>query len=189
MAGVSRAAAPAAGSRGRVLRFILIMAVLMGGFYAFYYAPGGGDTLSGRLIRGYLALYAEASGGLLRLLGFQATVTGQTISGDFSVTVVKGCDAMEPKALFIAAVMAFPAAWRRRLIGIVVGLAALISVNLFRIVSLYWIGARAPDWFDVMHLEVWQTILVLISIGLWVLWALWATQRSAAAVRVRSGNG
>ncbi|TWT44167.1 Transmembrane exosortase [Phycisphaerae bacterium RAS1] len=167
-------------SRGRVPRFILVMALLMGGFYAFYYAPASPESFNGRFIRGYLSLYAQAAGGVLRTAGFQAAVTGQSISGDFSVTIIKGCDAMEPKALFIAAVLAFPAPWRRKLAGMIAGLLALIAINLFRIVSLYWIGAKAPAWFDLAHLEVWQSILVLVSVALWVLWALWATRRPKA---------
>jgi exosortase/archaeosortase family protein len=55
-------------------------------------------------------------------------------------------------------------------IGWLLGLVVLTVVNLVRIMSLFWIGAAYPRYFDVAHLLVWQTAMILLAIVLWLFW-------------------
>ena len=73
--------------------------------------------------------------------------------------------------IFLAAVLAFPAPWRARLVGLAVGAVAIQAVNLVRVVALYLTGAYFPAWFDASHTVVWQTVVILFSVLLWILWA------------------
>ena len=164
-------------SSGKAWRFILTFAVLIAIFYGVYHFPYPADSTPERLSIGYLSAYAWLAGSTLGVLGEDVRIDGQDIHGRYNLRIVRGCDAVEGKALFIAAVLAFPVAWRRRLLGVVVGLIALVLLNLVRITSLYYVGIHWPSLFDRMHMEVWQGVFVVAAVALWLAWALWATRR------------
>src|SRR5262249_54252459 len=112
------------------------------------------------------------SGGLLNILGERVTVAGTEIrSGAFSVQIENGCNGLEAALLFSAAVLAFPAPWRRRLLGLLIGFAAIQAINLVRVISLFWIGAHRPQLFNSSHTVLWQSAVVLASVLLFLLWA------------------
>ena len=56
------------------------------------------------------------------------------------------------------------------MLGAVLGLVVLTVVNLFRIMSLFWIGMAYPEYLNVAHLLVWQTAIILLAIVLWLFW-------------------
>jgi exosortase/archaeosortase family protein len=88
------------------------------------------------------------------------------------VDVHFGCDALEPIVYFAAAVIAFPAAWGRRFIALALGIPALFVLNIARIVSLYFVSTRHPDWFDAAHRDIWQPLFIAATLGLWFAWVM-----------------
>ena len=159
-----------------VLRFVLIFGVLIVLFYSVFYWRSSEDTLMGRVFPWYLSRYAEAGGTVLNWLGQEVRVVGQSMhTNSFSVRIVRGCDAMEATALFVAGVLAFPVSYRRKITGVVAGVLILAVVNLIRIVTLFFIGVYFRKFFHMMHIDVWQALFILMTISLWFLWAWWAT--------------
>jgi exosortase/archaeosortase family protein len=73
--------------------------------------------------------------------------------------------------IFLAAVLAFPAPWKWRLGGLVLGILAIQAINLVRVVSLYLTGVYFPRIFDASHTVIWQTVVILFGVLLWVFWA------------------
>ena len=71
---------------------------------------------------------------------------------------------METALLLAAAVLAFPAGWRQRLIGFLLGFLGIQVLNLIRVVSLVWIGRHRPALFDSSHTVIWQTIVILCGV-------------------------
>ena len=94
-----------------------------------------------------------------------------------AVEVVRGCDAMEPVALFVSAVLASPVSWGARAMAAIVGTAVLLTINLIRIISLFLCAVHWRSAFDIMHLDVWQALFIFLAIFLWALWAAWAVKR------------
>lgn len=91
----------------------------------------------------------------------------------FTFSLVPDCGALPSMSIFLAALIAFPAPLRKRAIGFVVGVPILYSINLARLVCLAAIGAywhEDPDVFEFAHQYVWQSIYVLIVVGVWLLW-------------------
>jgi exosortase H (IPTLxxWG-CTERM-specific) len=170
------------GSRARkhpLLRATIIFVVIVGLFYVAYSWP----SLRQRIFAPNLRMHAAAAAWFLNLLGYDVHATDQTIRSDqFSVSVYRGCDAAEPTALFVAAVIAFPASLRRRLLGIVLGVAAVQLLNLVRIVSLFCIGVHSPSVFELMHIHVWQAAFILVAVLLWAIWAWWASAPAKQSV-------
>ena len=120
----------------------------------------------------FTAAVARASGGLLKLAGEPVVVAGTSISSRaFSVNVENGCNGLETALLLAAAVLAFPASWRQKLAGFALGFLSIELVNLVRVASLFWVGAHRPGWFGPAHTVVWQSLVVLTGLGLFVGWA------------------
>ncbi len=162
-----------------VLRFVAIFGLLMAVFYGVFYTPPHQAPGLARVFEWNLTRYAEASGAMLNVLGYEVTVTGTRIhAARFAVEVVRGCDGMEAMAMFVAAVLAFPARPKAKMWGILIGVPALAALNLVRIVSLYVIGVHFHSIFETAHLGVWQTVFILATIVLWFVWALRATRPS-----------
>lgn len=92
----------------------------------------------------------------------------------FSFILVPECGAIEIMAIFLAAVIAFPTIWRKRLIGIIVGTPIMYGVNIFRLTVLAVIGAldssQGRIWFKFAHEYVWQAVYIVFVVAVWLLW-------------------
>lgn len=157
-----------------VLKFLFIFGILLALFYVFIaFSP----FYSKRFVPSHHHWIAKVSSGLLIVLGQDTTVTGASISSPrFSVNIIRGCDAVEPIALYVCAVLAFPLPFLKRLPGIIVGALILLILNFIRIVSLFLIGVYSPRIFSLTHLDVWQALFIFFAVLLWILWLLWATR-------------
>jgi len=113
----------------------------------------------------------RVSAAVLRGLGEPAVADGTRLkSSAFAVDVKNGCNGVEAMLILVAAVLAFPAGWKARLAGVAIGTLVLQALNLVRVVSLFWLGAHHQAVFDLFHTAVWQTVLILAAVGLFVLW-------------------
>jgi exosortase/archaeosortase family protein len=148
-------------------------------FKAIYWVISTTSTVTDRFIPWYLDLNARATVSILSAVGYpDISRSGSSVScPKGSVTVARGCDAMDPAALFISAVLASPVPWSARLLAAVAGTALLLVINLFRIISLFLCAVHWKSAFDVMHLEVWQALFIFLAIFLWAVWAAWAVKR------------
>ncbi|MDP6514513.1 MAG: archaeosortase/exosortase family protein [SAR202 cluster bacterium] len=107
----------------------------------------------------------------LNSIGFSTTVSGTILASDtFAVNIVAECTAVGPLVLFMGAVAAYPSPWKSKGMGLLMGLVVLTGVNVIRIMSLFWIGATYPQYLDVAHLLVWQSVIILLAIVLWLFW-------------------
>jgi len=125
-----------------------------------------------------LLAYSTVSAGILNLFGFGVQAHGEVISGaDFSVSIEEGCDAIAPAILYIISVAIFPIATRTKWKGLLYGLLAIAAVNVIRIVTLFLTGVYAPSFFEFMHVDFWQAIFIVFTVGLWIYWMRWATSQ------------
>ena len=51
-----------------------------------------------------------------------------------------------------------------------IGVFAVQVLNLARIVSLFYLGQWNPAWFEWAHLYVWQALIMLDALVVWLLW-------------------
>jgi len=131
----------------------------------------------------YLHFNAEICARLLGWLGEQATAEGTTIrSPRFPLEIRHGCDAIQPSAFFVFAMLATPAppVLVAKIPAILAGTAVLLLLNLVRILTLYYTGVHYRALFDTMHIDVWQALFVFFPLFLWVMWARRAMGRRVA---------
>ena len=88
----------------------------------------------------------------------------------FSVSIEPGCNGLEPMLLLAAAMLAYPAAWRHRLIGFLSGVGFIQAANLARILTLYYLGQWSPLLFEWAHLYVWPALIVLDAVVVFLVW-------------------
>jgi len=138
----------------------------------------------------FTAAIASVSGAILNALGESVVVSGTEIRAPgFAVNIENGCNGIETVLLFGAAVLAFPASARRRAIGFVVGFFAIELLNFVRVLSLFWIGHHYPSFFSSSHTVVWQSIVVLFGVLLFLVWAIWRPVQQTAPARSRGRKG
>ena len=114
------------------------------------------------------------SGGLIHLFGGRATVIGAILQSPlgFGVKVENGCNAVNVTILLGAAILTYPAPWIQKLKGLAAGTLALHTVNLLRIISLFYLGQYSQNWFNFAHFYLWESLIVLDTLVIFWLWAV-----------------
>lgn len=102
----------------------------------------------------------------------QLTMPGKPISCTSSsilapglqLDILRGCDGVEAWLLLVTALAVFPMAAARRLRSMAYGTLLIFGLNLVRIVTLFHLVMKRPEWFEVAHGLVWQSIMVLAAV-------------------------
>lgn len=151
-----------------------------------YYLLTTTETMKSRFFPWYLRFNAGASAGALHTFGYDGVEAKETslTSKKGTISVERGCDAVEPTALFAAAVLASPVAFGTKIPAVIAGALFLALVNIVRIISLFLSAAHWRAAFDILHLDVWQAVFIFLALLLWLMWVSWATKRAARSVRV-----
>jgi len=88
----------------------------------------------------------------------------------FAVAIEAGCNGVEASIVLVAAMLAFPAPWKRKLIGLAVGIFAVQGLNIVRVISLFYLGQWSLEAFEFAHQYVWQALIMLDVLIVWLLW-------------------
>jgi len=167
-------------SRWAAFRFLVGFAVIsIGGIAALLIEP-----IDTGLIQPFSHILASASAAVINLFGGDAAAQGAILSlvkAGGGVEIANGCNAIEASILLAAAILAFPARPGRRLIGAAVGIALLQIVNLLRIISLLYLNRYAPSWFDFFHLYLWDALIMLDGLLIFLVWHRWQDRPRAVA--------
>lgn len=90
----------------------------------------------------------------------------------FGVSIEPGCNGVEAFVVLCAAVLAYPLGnWRQKLAGLVVGFGAIQGLNVVRVISLFYLGQWNSAVFEFAHAYVWQALIMLDVLVVWMLWA------------------
>lgn len=109
---------------------------------------------------------------VLNLMGKNATTNGLIITCEIcSFRIIGECTAVYPMAIYVAAVMAFPSPLARRAVGVLLGIPVLLMINQVRLVSLCYFVRSYPEYFDTFHIVVWQSLIIFLTLLVWVVWA------------------
>ena len=104
----------------------------------------------------------------------------QLKSARISLNVRHGCDGADVFFLVIAALVAEALHWTRRAIGVLVGLAIVLGLNVARVVVLFVAFEYTPAWFGPLH----GLILPLAVVGATAGWFLWFVRGNSADVHL-----
>jgi len=133
----------------------------------------------------FTALIADLSVSLLQLWDPQVMAQGKVIwdpTSGFAVSIEAGCNGVEAGIILISAMLAYPAPWSAKLVGILVGNLTVQTLNLVRIISLFYLGQWSETAFEWAHLYIWQALIMLDVLVVFLIWLRWIA-------RPRSGPG
>ena len=99
----------------------------------------------------------------------------------FAVSIEAGCNGVEACIVLFAAIVAFPARWRDRLIGLAAGFVAVQALNVVRIISLFYLGQWNFAWFEFAHHYLWQGLIMLDVLVVFLVWARYFPQKMVGA--------
>jgi exosortase H (IPTLxxWG-CTERM-specific) len=94
----------------------------------------------------------------------------RSTSNGFAVSIEAGCNGVEATIVLLAAVLAFPAPWKNKLIGLAAGIVAVQGLNIVRVISLFYLGQWNYKVFEWAHLYVWQALIMLDVLIVWLVW-------------------
>jgi len=121
----------------------------------------------------WTTLLAKACSALVTLFDANAMSQGKVLFNaktGFGVSIEPGCNGVEACIVLIAAMFAFPAPWRHRMLGLVIGFIAVQSLNMVRVISLFYLGQWSQRAFEFFHEYLWQGLIMLDVLVVWLLW-------------------
>lgn len=115
--------------------------------------------------------YARWLGLLLSLGGHPATTTGCLVTSPaFSVRIIGECSGIQVTIIYVSFVLAFPGTWTRKLLGILLGSAAIFFANSLRLLVVFWAGTIDKTLFEYVHLFLGQVFMVATACALGLAW-------------------
>lgn len=130
------------------------------------------NQVNDRVIVPFTEVVARGAAMLLSGVEHDVGVMGTVMrSPRFALDVRNGCNGVEAAILLAAAILAFPATLRSRLIGLTVACVTIELLNLVRLSSLFWLGEHYRRIFDFFHVAVWQSLIILAAISIFILWS------------------
>jgi len=121
----------------------------------------------------WTALLAKACVALVSLFDSSAMAQGKVLwnaTTGFGVSIEPGCNGVEAFVVLCAAMVAFPADWKHKLIGLGAGFVAIQVLNVLRVISLFYLGQWNMDVFNFAHTDLWQALIMLDLLAVWLIW-------------------
>lgn len=155
-------------AQASMVRFFLLFAALLVALLAAELTP----PVQAGFVLPWTEALARVSAALITVVDPSVAVSGKTLqaSGGFAVSIEAGCNGIEAAIVLIAAMLAFPAPWKHRAIGILAGLLAVQALNVVRVVSLFYLGQWSLPAFEWAHLYLWQALIMLDVLVVWLVW-------------------
>lgn len=148
--------------------FIIFIIILVSLFTAELTEP-----VQNAIVVPWTKVLTQLSAAIITLFDSNVLAFGKIIqntTNGFAVSIEAGCNGIEAAIVLIAAMLAFPAPWKHRVVGILVGLFAVQSLNIVRVISLFYLGQWDMDAFNWAHLYLWQALIMLDVLIVWLVW-------------------
>ena len=109
---------------------------------------------------------------LLKLMGQPVHQAGAFITSPLiNLEVTAACTGVYQIVVLIGGLFAWSTTGKERNHGIVMGVIVLMSINIIRLVSIYYFALYIPDWVPFFHSVFWEGVVVLFVPLFWIIWA------------------
>jgi exosortase H (IPTLxxWG-CTERM-specific) len=154
---------------GLMLKFFIIFSVLLIGLFTLEIL----QPAEKYFILPFTSMIADISVWIVQSFDENVMATGNVIRdkvSGFGVRIERGCNGLEAVIILFSAIFAFPAPFKNKIIGFVIGFFAIQLLNLVRIISLYYLGQWNYTAFEWFHLYLWQALIILDALVVWLIW-------------------
>lgn len=108
---------------------------------------------------------------ILQTLGEPVFQIGSVVtSSAVNLEITPACTGLYQSVVLIAGILAWSNTVRERTRGIVSGILILMSINIFRIISIYYSALTIPQWVPFIHGVFWEGVMVLLVPLIWMYW-------------------
>jgi len=152
-----------------MIRFFVLFLVLLAVLFGLELTP----PVQEWLVVPWTNQLARISASLVTLFDSDVIASGKVLrsmTNTFAVSIEAGCNGVEATLVLLAAMLAFPASWSRKVLGLIAGIAAVQGLNVVRVISLFYLGQWNREVFEWAHLYVWQALIMLDVLIVWLLW-------------------
>lgn len=163
-------------------RFVFVfMMVIIAAFTLVYLEP-----VRTHVIGPFTEGITHVSGWLILFFGGEVQMNGNILSiPGFAVQVLDMCNGVEATIILWAAMLAFPSPLGYKCKGLFIGTLSVHVLNILRIISLLYLGAYQREWFDFVHWYVWDALIMLDIVVVFLAWIrLMPIQEQAGAADV-----
>lgn len=94
-----------------------------------------------------------------------------------SLNVLFGCNGLEAFFIYLAAILAFPASAKKKLLGVLLGFLVIQGLNILRIVALCFCAVYLKSYFHYFHIYVAQGIMIAFALVLFLFWLNYAVEK------------
>jgi len=150
-------------------RFFILFVIILAVLFGLELTPWAENWF----VDPWTEVLARISTWLVTLFDGQVEATGKvmrSLSNGFGVSIERGCNGIEATIVLVAAMLAFPAPWKNKIIGILSGFVAVQALNIVRVISLFYLGQWSPKAFEWAHLYVWQALIMLDVLIVFLIW-------------------
>lgn len=115
---------------------------------------------------------ASQLSGFFRFFNFEVMQEGTTLLFEkFSFSITEDCTGWKGLVLFFALVAAVKSPPKKKILGLVVNIPILYSVNILRIVVLIFITrSMGSSAYSLSHDFLWQATMIVTVLCLWFVW-------------------
>ena len=152
-----------------MLRFFILFLVILITLFAVELTP----PVQSAFVMPWTEALVHISVALITLFDSHVAIFGnilQSTTNGFALSIRAGCNGVEAALILIAAMLAFPAPWKHRVIGILAGLTAVQLLNIVRVISLFYLGQWSMKAFEWAHFYLWQALIMLDVLIVWLIW-------------------
>jgi exosortase H (IPTLxxWG-CTERM-specific) len=171
-----------------MIRFFILFTVLLVGLFTLEIL----QPAEKYVILPFTSLIADVSAWIIQVFDDNVVSISNVIrdqTSGFGVRIERGCNGVEALIILFSAIFAFPAPLKNKLIGFVIGFFAIQALNLVRIVSLFYLGQWNQVAFEWFHLYLWQALIILDALVVWLVWLRTLPQARARRQRESEERG
>jgi exosortase H (IPTLxxWG-CTERM-specific) len=164
-----------------MVRFFVLFVLLLAVLFGLELTPWGQAYVTAP----WTHTLAAISTSIVTLFDPNVVATGnviRSVSNGFAVSIEAGCNGVEATLVLCAAILAFPAPWRHKAYGILIGVVAIQLLNIVRVISLFYLGQWSFAVFEWAHLYVWQALIMLDVLIVWLIWVRRLPRRDDAGL-------
>jgi exosortase H (IPTLxxWG-CTERM-specific) len=152
-----------------MIRFFVLFTVLLVGLFTLEILQPAEEYV----ILPFTSFIADVSVWILQVFDDSVesykNIIRNSVTG-FGVRIERGCNGVEAVIILFAAIFSFPAPFKNKIIGFVIGFFAIQVLNLVRIISLFYLGQWNQVAFEWFHLYLWQALIILDALVVWLIW-------------------
>lgn len=165
-----------------MIRFFVLFTVLLVGLFTLEIL----QPAEKHVILPFTSFIADVSAWIIQLFDDNVTSVSNVIrdkTSGFGVRIERGCNGVEALIILFAAIFAFPAPIKNKIVGFTIGFLAIQGLNMVRIVSLFYLGQWNQVAFEWFHLYLWQALIILDALVVWLIWLRTLPQAKARRLR------